>query len=116
MSHIDVPHGHLSLHLHPSLNNLNVGLASDGVASFEAPDWSLSVVPLSFSLSAPKLSKADGVHLLRGDDGEIGISFDKNSSRHFFFFGKAPSLPKFSLGLKVFGLKTSTFVAYILAA
>jgi hypothetical protein len=98
--HIEIPHGSLSLHSHPSLN-LTVGLSIDGIASFEAPDWNLSVTPLHFSLAAPKLTKGDGLHLLRGEDGEIGISFDKNSSRHFFFFGKA-SLPKFSLGLKVF--------------
>jgi hypothetical protein len=101
LPHIEIPHGQLALHLHPSLNNLNVGLSLDGVASFEAPDWNLSVSPLNFSLSAPKLSKGDGLHLLRGEDGEIGVSFDKQSSRHFFFFGKAPSFPKFSLGLKV---------------
>lgn len=70
----------------------------------QAPDLNLSVFPLDFSLTAPKLSKADGLHLLRGEDGEIGISFDKRSSRHFFFLGKAPTLPKFSLGLKVLNL------------
>jgi hypothetical protein len=101
LPHVELPHGHLSLHLHPSLNNLNVGLSIDGIASFEALDWQLSVSPLDFSLSTPKLSKGDGLHLLRGVDGEIGISFDKHSSRHFFFLGKAPTLPKFSLGLKV---------------
>jgi hypothetical protein len=98
---VEVPHGQLALHLHPSLGNLNVGLSLDGVASFDAQDWKLEVVPSHFSLSAPKLFSADGLHLLRGLDGEIGISFDKHSSRHFFFFGKAPSLPTFSLGLKV---------------
>jgi hypothetical protein len=101
LPHIEIPHGSLALHAHPSLN-LNVGLSLDGIASFEAPDWSLSIAPLQFALSAPKLSKGDGLHLLRGEDGEIGISFDKNSSRHFFFFGKAPAFPKFSLDLKVY--------------
>jgi hypothetical protein len=99
--HIEVPHGQLSLHVHPSLNNLNVGLSLDGIVSFEAPDWALSVAPLHVSLASPKLFNGAGLHLLRGDDGEIGISFDKHSSRHFFFLGKAPSLPKFSLGLQV---------------
>jgi hypothetical protein len=101
LPHIELPHNQLSLHSHPSLNNLNVGLSIDGVASFEAPDWSLSIAPLHFTLSGPILSKGDGLHLLRSDDGEIGVSFDKHTSRHFFFFGKAPSFPKFSLGLKV---------------
>jgi hypothetical protein len=95
--------------MHPSLN-LNVGLSLDGVASFEAPDWNLSIAPLHFALTAPKLSKGDGLHLLRGEDGEIGISFDKHSSRHFFFFGKAPTLPKFSLGLKVIFLFFYLFI------
>jgi hypothetical protein len=98
---IEVPHGQLSLHLHPHLNNLNVGLSLDGVASFEAPDWQLSMSPLHLSPSSPKLFNGSGLHLLRGVDGEIGISFDKHSSRHFFFLGKAPSLPKFSLGIEV---------------
>jgi hypothetical protein len=106
LPHIELPHGQLSLHAHPSLG-LNVGLSLDGVASFSAPDWNLSVSPLNFSLSAPKLSQGDGIHLLRGEDGEIGISFDKQSSRQFFFFGKSPSLPKFSLGLKVLILSHS---------
>lgn len=100
ISLIELPHGQLALHAHPSLN-LNVSLSLDGSAGFEAPDWKFHVSPLSFGISAPKLFVADGLHLLRGDDAEIGISFDKSASRHFFFFGKAPSLPKFSLNLKV---------------
>lgn len=98
---MEVPHGQLSLHRHHSLNDLDVGLSLDGIASFDSPDFSLSVAPLHFSLSAPKLLNGAGLHLLRGLDGEIGISFDKQSSRHFFFLGKLPSAPKFSLNLKV---------------
>lgn len=78
-------------------------MSSEGAASFEAPDWKCVVFPFDFSLTAPKLFHGDGLHLLRGEDGEIGFSFDKNSSRHFFFLGKAPSFPKFSLGLKLDG-------------
>lgn len=96
---VEVPHGQHAAHSHPSLD-LNVGLTWDGAASFDAPDWKLNVVP-AWSLSAPKLHKGEGLHLLRGDDGEIGISFDKNSSRHFFLLTKAPASPKFSLHLKV---------------
>lgn len=102
LPHVEIPHGHLSLHLPPSLNGLKVGLSIDGLASFEAPDWNLAVTPVAFSLSGPKLSNTDGLHLLRGEDAEIGISFDKHSCRHFFFYGKAPTVPKFSLGLKVY--------------
>lgn len=97
---VELPHGQPAIHLHPSLN-LNVSLNLDGSANFEAPDWKFGVSPLSFGLSSPKLLLANGLHLLRGEDGEIGISFDKKSSRHFFFFGKAPSVPKFSLSFKV---------------
>ena len=111
VSPIEVPHGQLSIHRHPSLNDISVGLAVDGTAHFDAPDWKFAVSPLHFSLSAPKLLNAAGIHLLRGDDGEIGISFDKQSSRHFFFFGKAPSIPRFSLAFKV--LSTSTSYRYI---
>jgi hypothetical protein len=97
----EVPHGQLSLHVHPSLHNLEVGLGIDGTVTFDSPDWKLGVSPLHLSVSQPKLLKGDGLHLLRGEDGEIGVSFDKKSSRQFFFLGKALSAPKFSLGLKV---------------
>jgi hypothetical protein len=105
---VEVPQGLLSIHAHPSLNGINVGLAVDGTASFEAPDWKFHVAALHFGLSAPKLFHSDGLHLLQGEDGEIGVSFDKSSSRHFFFLGKAPAFPKFSLGLKVY----LTFLIY----
>ena len=110
--HIEVPHGQLSTHTHPHLGNLNVGLSLDGTASYDAPDWKLVIAPTSFSVSAPKLYTGAGLHLLRGDDGEIGISFDKNSSRHFFFIGKVfpLSAPKFSLSLKVPFLSPSPFL------
>jgi hypothetical protein len=98
--HVDIPHGQLATHLHPSLN-LNVGLSFDGVVSFDAPDWKASVAPLNLSLAAPKLSRGEGLHLLVGEDGEVGVSFDKNTSRHFFFLGISHSLPKFSLSIKV---------------
>jgi hypothetical protein len=98
---IELPHGQLALHAHPSLNNINVGLSFDGIATFEAPDWKLAVSPLHLSLTVPKLFSGDGLHLLRGEDGEIGISFDKKSSRHFFFLGKGLPSPKFALKLKV---------------
>jgi hypothetical protein len=87
--------------VHPHLGNLNVGLSFDGTASFDAPDWKLSVAPPNFAVSVPTLYNGAGLHLLRGDDGEIGISFDKNSSRHFFFIGKPLSAPKFAINLKV---------------
>ena len=98
---VELPSGQLALHAHPALNNLTVGLSFDGAATFEAPDWRFAISPLHLSLTAPKLFSGDGLHLLRGDDGEIGISFDKKSSRHFFFIGKSLASPKFSLKLKV---------------
>jgi hypothetical protein len=100
---IEVPHGQLSLHIHPHLN-LNVGLSLEGIVSFDSPDWKLHVSPLHFHPSAPKLFSGEGLHLLRGDDGEIGVSFDKRSSRHFFFLGAALPSPKFSLKLQVFSI------------
>lgn len=98
---VELPQGQLSLHVHPSLGDLNVGLSWDGAASFDAPGWKLGVSPIGFTLASPKLFRADGLHLLQSEDGEIGISFDKNSSRHFFLIAKSlPSL-KFSLHLNV---------------
>ena len=103
---VEVAQGQVSLHTHPFLN-LAVGLSLDGSVSFTAPDWKLSAVP-TFSLSAPKLLRAEGLHLLRADDGEIGLSFDKTSSRHFFFIGKSMGA-KFSLQLKVDATSTVIF-------
>lgn len=100
--HIEIPHGQLSIHVHPHLNHLTVGLSLDGVASFDAPDWKLAIAPAHFSVSAPILLNGAELHLLRGDDGEIGISFDKNSSRHFFFIGSPLFVAKFSLNLMVY--------------
>ncbi len=99
---LELPQGQPSVHLHPHLNNLNISLALDGSVTFDAPDFNFQVAPIGLSLSPPtKLFKGEGLHLLRGEDGEIGISFDKNSSRHFFFIGKAPTTPKFALLFKV---------------
>jgi hypothetical protein len=103
---VEVPQGQLCLHTHPFLN-LTVGLSLEGVVSFAAPDWKLSAAP-TFSLSAPKLLRGEGLHLLRADDGEIGVSFDKNSSRHYFFIGKSPGV-KFSLLLKADASSTVIF-------
>jgi hypothetical protein len=43
----------------------------------------------------------DWLQLLRGEDGEIGVSFDKNSSRHFFMLTNISS-PRFAIKFKVF--------------
>lgn len=97
---IELPHGELAIHNHPSLN-LSISLSHDGLASFEGSGVKFSVSPLHFNISSPKLFKAEGLQLAQGIDGEIGLSFDKHSSRHYFFLGKAPAAPKFSLEFKV---------------
>lgn len=56
---------------------------------------------MSFPLVAPKFYKGDGLQVVRAEEGEVGISYDKNSLRHFFFFGKAPAFQKFSLKFNV---------------
>lgn len=103
---VELPQGQVCLHAHPFLN-LTVGLSLAGVASFTAPDWKLLAVP-TFSLSYPKLLRAEGLHLLRADDGEIGLSFDKTSSRHYFFIGRPPGL-QLSLQLKADAISTVLF-------
>lgn len=103
---VELPKGQVCLHSHPFLN-LTVGLALDGTVSFTAPDWKMSSVP-TLSLTTPKLLRAEGLHLLRADDGEIGVSFDKTSSRHFFFIGKSIGA-KFSLQLKADASSTILF-------
>jgi hypothetical protein len=83
-------HGQPAKHNHPALNDLEVTLVADGTVEFGNPTWKVKLSPQNFSLTAPKLFKNDGVQLLRAEDGETGLSFDKTSSRHFFLFGKQP--------------------------
>jgi hypothetical protein len=68
-----------------------VCLSVESEVSFTVPDWKFSVASLNFKLSSLKLLYADGLYLLRGGDGDIGIAFNKYSSQHFFFFGKSSS-------------------------
>lgn len=102
VSPVEVPQGELSVHTHPSLGGLNVSLSGGGLASFSGPDWKLGVSPVGLSLVYPKLLHGDGLHLLQGEDGELGISFDKHSSRHFFLIGKSLQSPKFTLQFMVY--------------
>lgn len=94
----------------PSLNGLKVGLLTSGEVEFGTPGWKIKFLP-SFSLTNAKLLSRPGLQVLRGDDGETGISFDKGSSRHFFVFLKAPTSQTFSLALEVFSVY-STFMDY----
>ena len=55
----------------------------------------------SFSLTPKKLVKGTGLQLLTGDDGEVGLSFDNTSTRHFYMVGKSLAVPKFSIQFKV---------------
>jgi hypothetical protein len=77
-------------HKHPALNKIEASLSPTGETAFNAPDWKAKFVP-NFSITNPKLFVGDGVHVVRGDDGEIGLSYDKLSSRHFFFYGQQPA-------------------------
>lgn len=92
--------GHPSVEAHPSLNRLEVALAPNGEVNFGNPTWKVKLAPVGLDLANPKLYRRDGLQLLRGDDVETGLSFDKDTTRHFFFFGKsAPS--KLQLKLEV---------------
>lgn len=96
-----VPNNLPSVQPHPSLNGIKVGLAVDGAVNFESADWKFGVSPPSLALSSPQLLHGEGLQLLKVDDGEIGVSFDKKSTRHFFLFGKSLNASKFSLSFKV---------------
>jgi hypothetical protein len=97
-----VPRDHPSHFSHPSLNNIGVDFSVNGEIEFSAPGWKVKFTP-NFPLTSPQLLLGDGLQLVRGDDGETGIAFDKKSSRHFFLFGKNPSppTPKLLLQLEV---------------
>ncbi len=92
---VAVPSGDITLP-NPSLG-LNFSLSLDGLLTFGGPDWSLKLAPISVSVRDPQLFTRDGLLLVRGEDGEFGVSFDKQSSRHWFFIGKPLSSPKFGL-------------------
>jgi hypothetical protein len=96
---VKLPHLQPSIHAHPGLHGINVSLGWDSEVSFDGPDWKLTAVPL-FTINAPQIHHGDWLQLLRGEDGEIGISFDKNSSRHFFMLTNL-SGPRFSIKFKV---------------
>jgi hypothetical protein len=95
---VKLSHPQPSILPHPSLGGIKVSLSWESVVAFEGPDWKLSATP-SLSISSPQLIQGEWLQLLRGEDGEIGISFDKGSSRHFFLLGSVPS-PKFSIKFK----------------
>ncbi len=61
----------------------------------------IKLAPVNFSLSNAKLNKGESVQIVRGEAIEVGISYDGNSLRHYFFFGKNPVAQKFSLKLTV---------------
>ena len=91
--------GHPTLESHPSLNGLEVALAENGEVEFGNSSYRVKL-SVNFDVPSPKLYRRDGLQLLRGDDVETGLSFDKDTTRHFFFFGKAaPS--KLLLNLEV---------------
>lgn len=90
-----------SRHSHPTLDNLEVSLFPDGAVEYSAPDWKVKLAPINFSLSSPShVYKGEGLQLLRGEDGETGLSFDGKSSRHLFLFGTTPP-SELSLQLEV---------------
>jgi len=89
-------------HTHAHLPNVTLSLSPDGALSYDGPDFSVGFSPIGIAFANAQLLRSDGVAVLRGDDGEQGVSFDKSgASRHFFFLGKALPSPKFSLKLKV---------------
>lgn len=96
-----VPRGQLAVHSHPSLHNLEVALSAAGEVEFASgSEWKVKLVPENFSILRPTLLSGTGLQLLRGEDGETGLSFDEKSTRHFFVFGKTPA-PKLLLKLEV---------------
>lgn len=102
-----------SRHSHPSLD-LNVELSPIGEAKFDAPDWNLITLP-PVTLEAPKLLQRKGLHVVRGEDGEIGLSFDNKTSRQFFVLGRSPSFPEFSLKFKVIPPYANSVLNFIIA-
>lgn len=76
---------------HPAIG-LEVGLNPSGQVEYGTKGWKVTLTP-NFQLSSPTLHKGSSTQLLRADDGEIGLSFDKDATRHFFLFAKAPPSP-----------------------
>jgi hypothetical protein len=98
-----VPRGQSALHSHPSLPYFDIGLDWEGRARFDSKSGlELVVSPPDLQIDSPELLTGAKLHLLRGKNADIGISFDKQSSRHFFFLSK-PLSGKFSLQFKLEG-------------
>lgn len=63
--------------------------------------WKVKLSPVGLNVTNARLLAREGLQVLRGDDGETGLSFDKSSSRHFFIIGKSLSSTKFQLQFEV---------------
>lgn len=61
-------------------------------------------MPVNFKISSPTLLRSDEAQIVRGDEAEIGISFDKSSVKHFFIVGRAPYSQKFTIKFNVWPL------------
>lgn len=85
---------------HTPLRNLHVSLSTNGAVEYGDSEWKIRLAPVGYSLTSPTLYESDELQLLRGSEGETGLSFYKDSSRHFFVFGKIPS-SKLLLSLEV---------------
>ena len=98
---VQVPKGQFASLAPPSLG-CEFALAHEGHLEFSGGGkWKIRLSPLGISLPDAQLLKAGNFAALRSPEGEIGFSFDKDSSKHFFTIGQPFAAPKFSLQLKV---------------
>ena len=98
---VKLPPGQLCSLSPPSLG-FGCSLSLGGEVEYSAAGkWKLNLSPVNFPLEDAELFKGDQFASMRSASGEIGISFDKQGAKHFFTFGQSPSVPKFSLKLKV---------------
>lgn len=83
----------------PSLG-LDAILSHDGDLVYNSGKWSLGVAT-SLELDSPDIVSAAHFSSTRSAAGEVGLSFGKESARHFITLAHALATPKLSLHFKV---------------
>lgn len=93
--------------------SLNLHLSPSGILDYEAEGkWRIAFQPLSLSLSAAPLIKGETFCALRSEEGEIGMSADKDGVKHFFVIGKPLLSPTFILAVQVTIIVTRSTITF----
>jgi hypothetical protein len=83
-----------------------------GEIEYHTPGWKVKFTP-NFHVTSPQVLRGKELQLLRGEDGETGLSYNIKYTRHFFIYGKAPTTPKLLLQLEVLTILEFVFYSFV---